>query len=306
LQPRLSTPFAMSSARIVVMLAMEEEAQFFYPYLENRRDLPPLPGVVRRIRGEVDNVTVDCAISGIMAVHAAMATTAVLTESLPDAVLSVGCSGAHLPEQGCGDLVIGKKVVPLSAEVIDRSTGAPRLCGVRCSMKYPAVMAFEADPLLLRHGTDAAEAVRGEIANETGRAPRLDVSTIGSSDVWRQSPAVIAQTHELSGSACEEMEAHAVAQVCRAFGTPFLAIKDIANSEIHPEPIQLEPDHSVVPEDSPVGVNASRVAARAIRLLASDADFLARAAKGQSPKRAHRSDASEAAVSMKKKAKQAA
>jgi len=272
------------TARVVVMFAMEEEAQFFYPSLENKRDLPALPGVVRRVRGEMGNVTVDCILSGIMAVHAAMATTATLTDAPADAVLSVGCSGAHLPEQGCGDLVIGKQIVPLSAEVVERTSGKSRLCGVRCSMLDPAVMAFDADELLVRIGTDAAQAVRDEIASETEHAPRIDVGTVGSSDVWRQDPSVIAQAHELSGSVCEEMEAHAVAQVCRAFNTPFLAIKDIANSEIHPEPIQLEPSHALVPDSCSVGVNACRVAARAIRLMASDADFLARPA-AKAPKR---------------------
>jgi len=260
------------------MYAMEEEAKFFYPCLENMRDLPALAGVVRCVRGEIGDLTVDCCISGIMAVHAAMATTSVLLDSPADAVLSVGCSGAHLPEQGCGDVVVGSKVVPLSAEVIERATGKSRLCGVRCSMLDPAIMAFEADELLLRIGTNAAKAVAGEIANETSHSPRVDIAVVGSSDIWRQCPSAIAQAHEASGSVCEEMEAHAVAQVCRTFDTPFLAIKDIANSEIHPAPIQLEPNHSELPDSCQVGVNAGRVAAQTIRLMAKDASFLARAA----------------------------
>lgn len=165
-------------------------------------------------------------------------------------------------------------------------------------MLDPAIMAFDADALLLRLGTDAAQAVQGEIANETAHAPRVDVATVGSSDVWRQCPSVIAQTHEASGSVCEEMEAHAVAQVCRSFNTPFLAIKDIANSEIHPEPIQLEPSHHVVPESCPVGVNACRVAVRAIRLMASDADFLARPA-AKAAKRGRGDEPGSAAAPMK-------
>ena len=106
--------------------------------------------------------------------------------------------------------------------------------------------------------------------------------------MWRQSPSVIEQTHELSGSACEEMEAHAVAQVCRTFGVPFLAIKDVANSEIHPEPIQLEPTDSVVPESCQVGVNACRVTARVLSLIANDGEFAAAAAGrlAKRPKRA--------------------
>lgn len=273
---------------------MEEEAQFFYPYLEDATDLDSVCGIVRTVRGKLEGCTVDVVICGIGAVHAAMATTAALTAGPADAVLSCGCSGAHLPSQVVGDIVIGKTVVPLSAEVVERS-GKSRLCGVRCSMLDQATMGFEADPILLRLGTAAAESVRDEIVCEMvsasadpPRAPRVDVSVVGSSDVWRQSPSVIEQTHELSGSACEEMEAHAVAQVCRTFGVPFLAIKDVANSEIHPEPIQLEPTDSVVPESCQVGVNACRVTARVLSLIANDGEFAAAAASrlAKRPKRA--------------------
>jgi len=279
---------AENGSRVVVMYAMEEEAQFFYRYLTNQRDLEPVAGTVRKVRGEIDGLTVDVIITGIMAVHAAMATTATLTEASADAVLSVGCSGAHLPEQATGDIVIGKNVVPLAAEVIS-STGKSRLCGVRCSMRDSATMAFDADELLLRLGTAAAESVRDSIAREgAAHVPRVDVSTVGSSDVWRQSPAIIAQTHANSGSACEEMEAHAVAQVCQAFGTPFLAVKDIANSEINPEPIQLEPTHSLVPGACQVGVNAGRVAAKLLGLMAADDDYLARCATAGATRAAKR------------------
>ena len=147
--------------------------------------------------------------------------------------------------------------------------------------------AFAAHPRLLELATEAAHAVSAEIGREKSStasgasagasagapavsAPRVDVGAVGSSDVWRQSPALIEQTHAAHQTLCEEMEAHALAQVCRVFEVPFVAIKDVANSEIHPEPIQLEPTDHIVPETCQVGVHAARVTARALEAIADE------------------------------------
>ena len=52
---------------------------------------------------------------------------------------------------------------------------------------------------------------------------RIDHGIVGSGDAWRQSPAVIHDVHDKTGSLCEEMEAHAVAQVADRFEVPFVA-----------------------------------------------------------------------------------
>jgi len=267
----------MSAAfeRVVIMVAMEEEAQYLYPMMDaGAETLPEAAGIVKSTRGTMHGMPVDIVVSGIGAVYAAMATTAALMQQRDtrSCIISCGCSGAHLCEQVAGDIVLGKSVVPLSAEVITRD-GRPRLAGVRCSMLDAPTYGFEADAGLLGLAKEAALNLRDEgvITTEGGRRkPRIDVGVVGSSDVWRQSPAVIKQTNLLSGSCCEEMEAHAVAQVCHTFGVPFVAIKDVANSEIHPEEIQLEPTHSVVPDSVQVGLAAAQVTARTIGLMAKE------------------------------------
>jgi len=263
----------MTGKRVVVMIAMEEEAQFFRPFLKGMHELEPVTGVVKIYRGMLEGATVDICISGIGAVHAAAAMTATLLSGpAPAAVLSCGCSGAHRPEQTKGDIVVGASVTPLSAQVVERG-GGTRQAGIRCSMLDAPTHTFEADPSLLRIGTDAAHAISDEEPGSSGRRPRVDVGVVGSADTWRQCPKLIADVVALTGSLCEEMEAHALAQVCQMFKVPFLAIKDIANSEIHPEEIQLDPTHSIVPEASPVGINAAKVTARAIALMTDDADW---------------------------------
>lgn len=38
----------------------------------------------------------------------------------------------------------------------------------------------------------------------------------------------------MRGSDCEEMEGFAAGQVCKAFGVPFIDIRVLSNSELHP------------------------------------------------------------------------
>ena len=97
-----------SATRVIVMVAMEEEAQFLYPLLgDGLVEQPPIRGIVKTLRGNVKGLTVDVVVSGIGAVFASSALTAALSASPAMAVISCGCSGAHIPEQHMGDIVIG-------------------------------------------------------------------------------------------------------------------------------------------------------------------------------------------------------
>lgn len=59
---------------------------------------------------------------------------------------------------------------------------------------------------------------------------------VGSSDIWTQWPTEIERQHSELGTLCEEMESFGCGRVCKEFGVPFIAIKDIANNELTPRP----------------------------------------------------------------------
>jgi purine-nucleoside phosphorylase len=139
-------------------------------------------------------------------------------------------------EQKVGDVIIGEKILPMNAAVFERN-GSQRFSGVRWSMRDDATMFWESDPTLVKLAQVAATKAAGLVA---GPASSVEVGIIGSSDYWRQSPELIAEA-AATGSLCEEMEAHAVAQICSKFGVRFVAIKDIANSEIIPDVAQVTP-----------------------------------------------------------------
>jgi len=197
-------------------------------------------------------------------VWAASATTAaLLSGGKADAIISCGCSGAHVLGQKMGDLVVGEHVMPLDPHVIARDGGVT-YSGVRFSMTTKGTTLWPADAHLL----DLAKAAAAEVKARRAPNMRIDHGIVGSGDAWRQSPAVIHDVHDKTGSLCEEMEAHAVAQVADRFEVPFVAIKDIANSELQPEEIQLEPTHHIVPDSCKVGYNAALVTESVVRMLA--------------------------------------
>lgn len=256
-------------SHVLVMCAMEEEARYLRDRMDDCSEVP-LTGAMRRTRGTIGGVTVDLVISGIGGVYATMATTAAILDQKPTAVFSCGCSGAHVRDLRMGDVVIASEVKPLDAIVLERS-GKVRRTGVRRSMQDPQVQSWLADPALLQGAKAVAEQVTKRRAAGSGRVIKCVAGAVGTTDTWRQSPQAIEQIHSEAATLCEEMEAAAVAQVAHTFGTPFLAIKDIANNELSPEPLQLEPEHTLAEECSGVqlGLAAAEVTFGVIQLCAA-------------------------------------
>ena len=60
--------------------------------------------------------------------------------------------------------------------------------------------------------------------------------TIGSGDVWNNELDRIAWLYENWGTMTEEMEAAASAQICAAYGVPFLTVRILSNTAVHGEP----------------------------------------------------------------------
>lgn len=254
---------------VLVMCAMEEEASFMRDRMNDCSEVP-LTGAMRRTRGSIGGMAVDLVVSGIGTVYGTLATTAAVLDRKPIAVLSCGCSGAHVRDLRMGDVVLASEVVPLDAIVLERG-GKVRRTGVRRSMQDPQVQSWHADTTLLQHAKVAADQVARRRTASGGRALTYMTGAVGSSDTWRQSPQVIEQIHSETQSLCEEMEAGAVAQVAHSFGVPFLGIKDIANNELNPEPLQLEPEHTLANECSGVqlGLAAAEVTVGVIEMCAA-------------------------------------
>ena len=188
---------------------------------------------------DIPLVVIEC---GIGMVSAAAATEHVIATWRPRAILNYGCTGAHSRALFPGDVVIGTdlihqgrmrfapdgEIIPLDVPFTVPGESEPRT-GLAC------------DPALVEAARQASATVdlpmwpeRHRLDTQPAdRAPAVHVGPIASADVWLQDPSRLDAMHQRTGSLCEDMEAAAIAQVATLHGVPFLAIKDISNSEFY-------------------------------------------------------------------------
>ena len=216
---------------IAVVCALESEAV----HLRRRLTKPHEAQLARwrRTRGVMAGRAVEVLVSGIGLVNAAAATAALLAGARPRALLNYGCAGAHREDLALGDVVLASRVVHPSSHIV-RPDGGRLYKGFWYDVEGQRVEveAIPADPDLLALAARVAEGVVLPPWPGAGRAPRVEVGTVASADVWTQHGESIRALHRVHGSVCEEMEAAAIAQVAAIFGVPLLAVKDISNNEL--------------------------------------------------------------------------
>ena len=80
------------------------------------------------------------------------------------------------------------------------------------------------------HAADAALLAAAQEAAKSYRRGRVVTGIIGTSDSWNCAIDRVRFLHDFYGTACEEMEGDAVAQIAQSFGVPFLDVRIISNS----------------------------------------------------------------------------
>ncbi|WP_333796882.1 5'-methylthioadenosine/S-adenosylhomocysteine nucleosidase [Rheinheimera sp.] len=169
-------------------------------------------------QGKLNDVDVVLVQSGIGKVTAAVATTLLISQFKPDAVINTGSAGGFDPELNVGDIVISTELRHHDVDVTAfgyEPGQVPRL---------PA--AFSAHPALI----DAAEQC---IASLGFCKTKKGLITTG--DVFMCDPERIAKTRAtFPAMLAVEMEGAAIAQACYQLNTPFVVIRslsDIAGKE---------------------------------------------------------------------------
>lgn len=147
-------------------------------------------------------------------------------------VIIQGTAGAHDPDLRPGDIVLGESIVEIGnhhtqsravGEGIDQNGWIYQGEEIHCQSGGERTKVLRSDKKLM----EAALTV----PNPRGR---LISGTIGSGDVWNKEADRILHLHGTLGTHCEEMEGFAVGQVCAHLGLPFIDIRVISNSELHP------------------------------------------------------------------------
>ena len=181
--------------------------------------------------GEIEGHPVVISRTEVGMVNAAVATTLLVREYAPRAIINQGTAGAADPGLRVGDIVVGKASAPFGSfrtpprklgEGVDLASWEvlPRL--LRVGEERVRFTRFEADPDLL-------EAARGT-PYEGGR---LVEGIVGSADEWNREVDKLLWAQKTFGIASEDMESASAHQVAQIYGTPFLAIRIVSNSEHH-------------------------------------------------------------------------
>lgn len=167
-------------------------------------------------------------------VNAAAATSLALVHFAPRAVINQGIAGGHDTRLHRGDIVLGERVVPMGAMLygfaeagagIDERDFKPLGIEIYNQRERAAekVTDFPCDRRLL------------ELAGQVESPNRTTRGVLGSADEWNNQLDRITLLRERYGTATEDMESAATAQLCLSYGIPFIGIRILSNSIVNDE-----------------------------------------------------------------------
>ena len=198
---------------VAVVGAMDEEVKRLSGALVDPTDLEA--GPFRVTRGRLEGVDVLTARCGIGKVNAAALTQDLISRGV-GSVIFTGVAGAIDPEMRVGDIVIGAEAVQHDVDVTALGYAPGEVPG--------SGTVFGADERLVRLALAAARSLDGV---------RAVVGRVASGDEFVASQAASSRLRETFGATCAEMEGAASAQVCAAWGRPFVIIRSISDTANH-------------------------------------------------------------------------
>lgn len=220
----------MDRKPILIEGAMRVETETFLAHMADCREY--MIGKWPFVSGSYEGIPlVVCQTQWGMA-NAAACTALAMEWFHPSAVISQGTAGGHDPSLHTFDVVVARRTVNESAwqsEYRGRGEGSDYR-----AIRKLGVFAYDHEQGRFRqevyHDCDT-ELVKAALA----AAPlytwgKVTEGTIGTCDSWNCEADRILFLHEFYGSAAEEMESDAVAQICRTYDVPFLSVRILSNS----------------------------------------------------------------------------
>ncbi len=225
--------WAEAAQPILVEGAMACETDWLIGKLENPSE--QRIGGWRFVCGEIRGIPVVVSVTSIGTTNAAAATVLGIERFHPAAVINQGTSGGHDPALHTFDIVLGAKTFDASAWIsrAERRGADGRHIELRPSYYYDSDSRENREKIELEADPELLEAAVAEAASY--QAGRVVSGKIATSNNWNRQRDRIRFLYEKFGSSCEEMEAHASAQICRNYGVPFLGIRILSNAELHGE-----------------------------------------------------------------------
>ncbi|MDQ0512296.1 5'-methylthioadenosine/adenosylhomocysteine nucleosidase [Ancylobacter amanitiformis] len=188
--------------------------------------------------GRLDGAPVVLAEAGMGKVNAAIAATLLIERFGCRLVLFSGIAGGLDPELAVGDVVIADHVVQHDAGYHSEAGFTVYQAGHLPFFSPHEGLGLAADAALLARVQGAlADLVLAPLSStDSARAPRLHVGRVLTGDQFVGSESLRERLFRELGGAAVEMEGAAMAQVCAAFGVPWLVIRalsDLAGAQSH-------------------------------------------------------------------------
>lgn len=215
----------MKKHPIVIMAAMEVEANFLLEKLENVicKDI----NKYKFYEGTIKGFPVVICRCNVMSINAAIATYMAIKEYNPIAIISQGTAGALGKDIHKGDIIVGEKCINITScktPYKNEGEGSNSL-----DWNLVSFICGEDDRLEYHYGNKHLIELSKEINYENGN---IHFGTIGSGDVWNQEIDKLMWLHDKYEALCEDMESIAIYTVANDFSIPVLGIKVISDNAI--------------------------------------------------------------------------
>lgn len=203
--------------RIGIIGAMEQEIEILRGYMLE----PKITEIAhcKIYQGKINNTDVALLQSGIGKTAAAIGTTLLLQLTKPDMVINTGSAGGLDSDLNVGDIVISTEVRHHDVDV--------------------TAFGYEKGQLPANPAAFLPDSHLVELASKESQKAGFNavLGLICSGDLFVNGAEAITQIrHDFPSVAAVEMEAASIAQVCHAFGVPFVvirAISDVADKASH-------------------------------------------------------------------------
>lgn len=173
--------------------------------------------------GKISGKNVVIAQTPVGTSEAAMTTTIGIKQYHPKYVISEGSSGGHHTQAEVHDIILGKDILDIASyegDISDPEHGGKD--GGHITLQHPTL---HSDTTLL----ETASKVEYKVEDIN---PDVTQGIIASSDCWNKGVNFVNSLHNVFQEDCEEMESYAVANVCKNYNIPMLAIRVISNNLI--------------------------------------------------------------------------
>mmetsp|Transcript_69662 Transcript_69662/g.140183 ORF Transcript_69662/g.140183 Transcript_69662/m.140183 type:complete len:254 (-) Transcript_69662:252-1013(-) len=217
-----------SSGKIIgVMGAMPPEIAQLEKHVDNITEVK-VNDMLTVSTGTYGGKTVVFASAGVGTVFAATTATVLVSQFKVDCILFTGVAGGLKEGQKIGDIVLGVDVVNYDMDVTAFEP-YPGCVFKRGQLPFINWREYEADPLLLELARTATMPPAFAEKGHSIREGRIVTGSVFVDVPGKKKLVQVLRAAELGEPEAVEMECAGVAQVCRAFGRPFLGLRALSD-----------------------------------------------------------------------------